>query len=136
MAEGSCAEGRSEGERDGALSLDDDDEGSFSTPELDDDFCPEGSFMRETDRNLGGNFDWFSKSGTLVVVSLSMSLTTSSSLVSSSWDLEVTGSAELAGAGVTGSAVLAGTGVSLVTALLVRSGDKGSVDDGGFELAG
>ena len=92
--------------------------------------------MRETDRNLGKNLVWFSESGDLVVVSLSMSLTTSSSLVSSSWDLEVTGSAELAGAGVMGTAVLAGAGVSLVPALLVRSGERGSVADGGFELAG
>ena len=102
--------------------------------------------MRETDRNLGGNFDWFSKSGTLVVKSLLMSSITSSSLVSSSWGLEVTGSAELAGAvvtvtsswdlevtgsavlagaGVTDSATLEGTGVSLVTALLYKSGDRG-----------
>ena len=132
----SCAEGRKEGDIEGVLSLDVNDVGGFRLSECEDDFCPEGSFMRETDKDLGRNLDWFSKSGTLVVVSLSMSLTTSSSLVSSSWDLEVTGSAELAGAGVTGSAVLAGTGVSLVTALLVRSGDKGSVDDGGFELAG
>ena len=142
----SCAEGRKEGDIEGVLSLDVNDVGGFRLSECEDDFCPEGSFMRETDRDFGGNFVRSSGSWTLVWWSLSMLSITSSPLDSSSWGLEETGLAGLAeevetvtsslGLEVTISAVLAGTGVASSEMFTGADGKLRDVDrDRGDELS-
>ena len=98
------------------VSLDVDEVGGFRPSEREDDFCPEGSFMRETDSDFGWNFVRCS-------APLSMLSMTSSWLVSSSWGLDEAGRAELAeevetvssslGLEVTTSAELTETGVAI-----------------------